>query len=51
MLDHLGFPELAQRIVAAMSATLELGIKTADLGGAANTVQVADAVLEALKQP
>jgi tartrate dehydrogenase/decarboxylase/D-malate dehydrogenase len=51
MLDHLGFPELAQRIVAAMSATLELGIKTADLGGTANTVQVADAVLEALKQP
>jgi tartrate dehydrogenase/decarboxylase/D-malate dehydrogenase len=51
MLDHLGFPELARRIVAAMSATLERGIKTPDLGGKASTLQVTDAVLEALKQP
>jgi tartrate dehydrogenase/decarboxylase/D-malate dehydrogenase len=51
MLDHLGFPELARRIVAAMSTTLERGIKTPDLGGKASTVQVTDAVLEALKQP
>jgi tartrate dehydrogenase/decarboxylase/D-malate dehydrogenase len=48
MLDHLGYPELAQRVVTAMSATLEQGIKTPDLGGTANTVQVTEAVVEAL---
>ena len=49
MLDHLGLPELAQRIVSAMSATLASGVKTADLGGSANTLQVTEAVVDALQ--
>jgi tartrate dehydrogenase/decarboxylase/D-malate dehydrogenase len=48
MLDHLGYPELAKRVVTAMSATLERGIKTPDLSGTANTAQVTEAVVEAL---
>jgi tartrate dehydrogenase/decarboxylase/D-malate dehydrogenase len=48
MLDHLGYPKLAQRVVSAMSATLEQGIKTPDLGGTANTAQVTEAVAAAL---
>jgi tartrate dehydrogenase/decarboxylase/D-malate dehydrogenase len=49
MLDHLGLPELAQRIVSAMTTTLTKGIKTADLGGSANTAQVTEAVIEGLR--
>ena len=51
MLDHLGLPELAQRIVSAMSTTLARSIKTADLGGSANTLQATEAVLDALQAP
>ncbi|HZP92241.1 MAG TPA: tartrate dehydrogenase [Burkholderiales bacterium] len=49
MLDHLGFPDLAQRIVAAMTATLTSGVRTPDLGGSANTRAVTDAVLANLR--
>ena len=48
MLEHLGYAELAQKIVSAMSATLERGLRTPDLGGTANTAQVTDAVVNAM---
>ena len=45
MLDHLGHPQAAGELVAAMEASLAAGIKTPDLGGTATTTQVAEAVL------
>ena len=45
MLDHLGHAELATRIVSAMSAVMQSGLRTPDLGGNANTRQVTDAVV------
>ncbi|MCK0113978.1 tartrate dehydrogenase [Ornithinimicrobium sp. F0845] len=47
MLDHLGHPQAAAELVAAMEASLTAGIKTPDLDGTATTTQVADAVLHA----
>jgi tartrate dehydrogenase/decarboxylase/D-malate dehydrogenase len=45
MLDHLGQAELATRIVTAMSAVMQTGLCTPDLGGNASTTQVTDAVV------
>jgi tartrate dehydrogenase/decarboxylase/D-malate dehydrogenase len=49
LLAHLGFAKLAERVVSAMIKALSKGIKTPDLGGSNNTVQVADAVVDALR--
>jgi tartrate dehydrogenase/decarboxylase / D-malate dehydrogenase len=48
MLEHLGHGELSHRIVAALSNTLQAGVRTPDLGGRANTRQVTEAVLSNL---
>ena len=48
MLDHLGHSEAASDVVAAIEASLTIGIKTPDLGGTATTTEVADAVLNHL---
>ena len=45
MLEHLGHAQLATRIVAAMAAVMQSGLRTPDLGGNANTRQVTDAVV------
>ena len=49
MLEHLGHPEAAAAIVAAIESTLEnAATRTRDLGGPASTIQCGDAVVEAL---
>jgi tartrate dehydrogenase/decarboxylase / D-malate dehydrogenase len=48
MLDHLSCTEEAGRIMQAIEATTASGDLTPDLGGAANTRQVSDAVLSHL---
>jgi tartrate dehydrogenase/decarboxylase/D-malate dehydrogenase len=48
MLDHLGLPEQAARLHAAIEATTAAGILTRDLGGAASTEDVTKALLDAL---
>ena len=49
MLEHLGHAESAKRILDAMEAVLASGVKTRDLGGAANTLEVTDAVITQLR--
>ena len=49
MLDHLGHPEAAAQVVAAIAATLADGrVRTADLGGTATTGEFTAAVVAAL---
>lgn len=48
MLDHLGRPDAADRIRAAVAAVLEDRVWTPDLGGSATTAQVAQAVMRRL---
>jgi tartrate dehydrogenase/decarboxylase/D-malate dehydrogenase len=49
MLDHAGFPEAGARILAALEETLASGTKTRDLGGTATTDEMADAVVQSLR--
>lgn len=52
LLDHLGHPEVADAVVAAIARVLaETDVRTPDLGGSASTTQVTDAILEALDRP
>ena len=44
----LNLPEQADRIEAAVAGALRGGARSADLGGAMTTVEMADAVLAAL---
>ncbi|HWE99731.1 MAG TPA: 3-isopropylmalate dehydrogenase [Caulobacteraceae bacterium] len=44
----LGRPDLSHAIVAAVEAALARGVRTADIGGSAGTVEMADAVLSGL---
>ncbi len=48
MLRHLDLAELANRVEAALLATLRAGIKTPDIGGSVGTRQFAQAVSERL---
>jgi len=48
MLDHLGLPAEAARVMEAIGKTTASGVLTADLGGSATTVHVGDAVLSHL---
>lgn len=48
MLDHLGLPELGALVLKAIEAALTFGIKTRDLGGAATTRQMTDAIIRHL---
>ncbi len=50
MLDHLGETEAAKSVERAVAAVLAAGsVRPPDLGGTSTTLQVADAVAEALK--
>ncbi len=49
MLEHTGHEKTAARIVEALEATLESGVKTGDLGGEATMNEVTDAVVERLR--
>jgi tartrate dehydrogenase/decarboxylase/D-malate dehydrogenase len=46
MLDHLGHPDAARAIVAAIEAVLAGGPRTPDLGGTANTQEVGRAIAD-----
>jgi tartrate dehydrogenase/decarboxylase / D-malate dehydrogenase len=50
MLDHLGHPDAAADVVAAMERALaEPGTRTADLGGTASTAEVTEALVTYLR--
>jgi tartrate dehydrogenase/decarboxylase/D-malate dehydrogenase len=49
LLDHVGEQAIANKVRAAVLATLSSGVKTRDLGGTASTKDYADAVIKALK--
>lgn len=52
MLEHLGFGEWAHSILSAVNATLRDGtVRTPDVGGAAHTGEVGDAVISRLETP
>jgi tartrate dehydrogenase/decarboxylase/D-malate dehydrogenase len=48
MLDHLGHPDAARAIVAAIEAVLAGGPRTPDLGGTASTQEVGRAIADAV---
>jgi tartrate dehydrogenase/decarboxylase/D-malate dehydrogenase len=48
MLGHLGLPQMATRLHAAIEATTTAGILTRDLGGSATTNDVTKALIDAL---
>jgi tartrate dehydrogenase/decarboxylase/D-malate dehydrogenase len=48
MLDHLGLPDEAGRVMDAIAATTAAGVLTPDLGGTATTREVGDAILARL---
>jgi tartrate dehydrogenase/decarboxylase/D-malate dehydrogenase len=48
LLDHLGRPDLGNRIRAAIAATIRDGIRTRDLGGSHTTAEVTVAVIARL---
>jgi tartrate dehydrogenase/decarboxylase/D-malate dehydrogenase len=49
MLDFLGYPEIGNLLLEAIEETVAAGVTTPDLGGTANTAEVTDAVIQALK--
>ncbi|MBI4161921.1 MAG: 3-isopropylmalate dehydrogenase [Acidobacteria bacterium] len=49
LLDHLGFPEAARKIEAAVTTCVRTGQTTRDLGGPLSTSQVGDAVCRQLE--
>jgi tartrate dehydrogenase/decarboxylase/D-malate dehydrogenase len=51
MLDHLGLPEEAAAIMAAIETVTAAGQLTPDLGGTCTTREVGDAILAALGEP
>lgn len=48
MLDHLGEPDAAVRLMNAVEKVCEAGIITPDVGGKATTKEVTDAVIDAI---
>ena len=48
MLDHLGLPDEAKRIVNAIEHTTANGLTTSDLGGRLSTSEAGDAIVTAL---
>jgi tartrate dehydrogenase/decarboxylase/D-malate dehydrogenase len=49
MLEHLGEPQAAARLMAAVEKVSEDGIMTPDIGGTATTQEVTDAVCDAIR--
>ena len=45
MLDHLGLPDAAARVMRAIEATTAAGVFTPDLGGSSTTREVAEAII------
>jgi tartrate dehydrogenase/decarboxylase/D-malate dehydrogenase len=51
MLEHLGEPKAAARLMTAIEQVTASGVQTPDLGGKATTADVTGAVRDALRQP
>src|SRR3712207_9351115 len=51
LLEHVGYPDAAARVLHALEETLASGTQTGDLGGSATTEDVAEAVIEHLTNP
>jgi tartrate dehydrogenase/decarboxylase/D-malate dehydrogenase len=51
LLEHVGYPDAAERVLAALENTLASGTRTRDLGGSATTEEVTEAVVEHLTDP
>jgi tartrate dehydrogenase/decarboxylase/D-malate dehydrogenase len=49
MLGHVGHPEAGERVLSALEDALASGTKTRDLGGSATTHEMAEAVIERLR--
>ena len=49
LLEHVGYPEAGERMLAALEETLASGTRTSDLGGSASTEEVTEAVIERLR--
>ena len=49
MLEHLGLPEEAARLMQAVEQVCSAGIMTPDVGGTATTIEVTQAVVEAIR--
>ena len=49
MLEHLGEDAAAKRLMKAIEEVCAAGIMTPDVGGSANTQEVTDAVVEAIR--
>jgi homoisocitrate dehydrogenase len=48
LLDHVGRPEAARRVEAAVFQALSEGVRTRDLGGTASTEHMTDAIIQRL---
>jgi tartrate dehydrogenase/decarboxylase/D-malate dehydrogenase len=51
MLEHLGEPQAAKRLMRAVETVTAARLITPDLGGSARTADVTKAVIEAVKAP
>jgi tartrate dehydrogenase/decarboxylase/D-malate dehydrogenase len=52
MLDHLGEPAAAARVMGAIEAVLGAGgVRTPDIGGSASTAEVGDELVRAVQAP
>ena len=49
MLDHLGEPSAAKRLLDAVDQVCSAGIMTPDVGGTATTQEVTEAVIDAIR--
>jgi len=50
MLEHLGVPDCGELVMRALTATLEAGTATADIGGRADTEEVTEAVCGRIRE-
>ena len=50
MLEHLDHAQAGQRLLLALEDTIASGVRTRDLGGAANTAEMTDAVIATLQR-
>ena len=51
LLEHIGHPEAGERVLSALEDSLAGGTNTRDLGGSATTHEMAEAVIERLRNP
>jgi tartrate dehydrogenase/decarboxylase/D-malate dehydrogenase len=51
LLEHVGYPEAGQRVLAALEAVIAGGVRTRDLRGSATTEEVTEAVIGRVRKP